>query len=318
MKKYQQLIRKKALILITAISVSIPLALLIMTSSCESGSKSTSTPKGGNYVSADTVFRHRLRGDLYKIAGKECDPNQLDRLKALADSARLTSPDSDHYVTVSDSDGTPYALGIGLPRRFDRGRAYPLIVYLHGGIGTEISTKGERAWEMLGGLRDSIDIILASPSGNRFAAWWSPRGMARIVHAARYVSTMYNIDTCKIFLAGVSDGATGCYAVASAMGGKGPFAGFFAVSGWGGMLPILGAQLSIDNLRKRPIYNIQGGQDRLYPIETVNSFIEYLRNEGVPITNKVYPDEEHGFDYKEREYSELIGKIKAWSLSQPR
>jgi predicted peptidase len=313
MKKYQQLIRKNIFILATAMSVLIPLAVLTMTSSCESGSKSTSKPKSG-YVSADTVFRHRLRGDLYKIAGKECDPNQLDRLKALADSARLTSPDRDHYLTVSDSDGTPYALGIGLPHRFDRGRAYPLIVYLHGGIGTELSTKGERAWEMLGGLRDSMDIILASPSGNRFAAWWSPRGTARIVHAVRYVRTMYDIDTCKIFLAGVSDGATGCYAVASAMGGSGPFAGFFAVSGYGGMLPGLGLQLSIDNLKARPIYNVNGGKDHLYPIDAVNAFVGYLRGEGVQITDKVYPNEEHGFDYKEREYSELIGKIKVWSL----
>ena len=309
MKKYQLLVRKYVLIMTAMMSVLIPLALLT-TTSCESGSKST--PKG-DYVDADTIFRHRMRGDLYKIAGKECAPDQADRLKALADSARLTSPDSGYYVTVSDSDGTPYALGIGLPRRFDRNRAYPLIVYLHGGIGTEISTKGERAWEMLGGLRDSIDIILASPSGNRFAAWWSQRGMARIVHAVRYVSIMYDIDTNKIFLAGVSDGATGCYAVASALGGSGPFAGFFAVSGYGGMLPNLGVQLSIDNLKARPIYNINGAKDHLYPIDAVNAFVAYLRESGVQITDKVYPNEDHGFDYKEREYSEFIQRIKEWS-----
>jgi len=280
--------------------------------SCESAPKST---VGKNaYVSADTLFYHRVRGDLYKIAGKECDPNQANRLKTLADSARLASPDKDYSVTVSDSDGTPYALGIGLPRNFDRNRAYPLLVYLHGGIGTNISDKGERAWEMLGGLRDSIDVILASPSGNRFAPWWSGRGMARIIHTVYYVKTMYSIDTNKIFLAGVSDGATGCYAAASSAMGAGTFAGYFAVSGYGGMLPQLGAQLSIDNLKRRPIYNINGGKDRLYPIEAVNAFIDYLRGEGVPVTNKVYPDEEHGFDYREREYSEFAGRIREWSL----
>ncbi|MDR2592581.1 MAG: dienelactone hydrolase family protein [Chitinispirillales bacterium] len=297
--------------LITPLSILIPLAALLLTS-CESGSKSTSG-KGG-YVSADSFFYHRAKGDLYKIAGKECDPKQTGRLKTLADSARTASPDKDHFVAVNDSDGTPYALGIGLPHNFDRNRAYPLIVYLHGGIGTEISTKGEHAWEMLGGLRDSIDLIIASPSGNRFAPWWTHRGMERILHAVRYASIMYDIDTDKIFLAGVSDGATGCYAVASALGGNGPFAGYFAISGFGGMLPNLGVRLSIDNLRKRPIYNIQGGKDRLYPIEAVNGFIEYLSKEGVPVVSKVYPDEEHGFEYKELEYSELLKRVKEWSL----
>jgi predicted peptidase len=309
MNQYSSHHRNFVLILITSLSVLIPPAVL---TSCESGSKSTSGKDA--YASADTIFYHRAKGDLYKIAGKECDPKQSGRLKTLADSARTTSPDKDHFVTVSDSDGTPYALGIGLPHNFDRNRAYPLIVYLHGGIGTELSTKGEHAWEMLGGLRDSIDVILASPSGNRFAPWWSPRGMGRIIHAVRYAGIMYDIDTGKIFLAGVSDGATGCYAVASAMGGNGPFAGFFAISGFGGMLPQLGVQLSIDNLRKRPIYNIQGGKDRLYPIEAVSAFVEYLRKEGVPITNKTYSDEEHGFDYKEREYSEILKRIREWSL----
>jgi len=312
MKRYPPHNRNYALTPTAPLPVLMLLALLLLTS-CESRSKSTSGK--GAYVSADTIFYHRARGDLYKIAGKECDPKQTGRLKALADSARRTSPDKDHYVTVSDSDGTPYALGIGLPRNFDRNRAYPLIVYLHGGIGTELSNKGEHAWEMLGGLRDSVDVVLASPSGNRFAPWWTHRGMERILHTVRYAGTMYDIDTDKIFLAGVSDGATGCYAVASAMGDGGPFAGFFAVSGYGGMLPKLGAQLSIDNLRKRPIYNIQGGQDRLYPIEAVNEFIDYLLKEKVPVVSKVYPDEGHGFDYREREYSELAGRIRSWSLN---
>jgi len=301
--------------MIAPLSVLIPLASVLLITSCQSGSKSTAGKGKDAYVGADSIFYHQIRGDLYKIAGKKCDPKQVGRLKILADSARLTSPDKDHSVTLSDSDGTPYALGIGLPHNFDRNRAYPLIVYLHGGIGTELSTKGEHAWEMLGGLRDSIDVILASPSGNRFAPWWSSRGMGRIIHAVRYVGIMYDIDTNKIILAGVSDGATGCYAVASALGGDGPFAGFFAVSGFGGMLPQLGARLSAGNLRKRPIYNVQGGKDHLYPIEAVNGFIEYLRGEGVPVTSKVYPDEGHGFDYREREYSEFVERIKAWSLN---
>ena len=274
-----------------------------------------SSPESG-YIGADEFFRHRLKGDLYRVAGKECRPNEIHRLRELADSTRMNSPAGDHSVVLNDSDGTPYALGVGLPNRFDRGRAYPLIVYLHGGIGTEAANKGERAWEMLGGLRDCVDILLASPSANRFAPWWSPRGLSRIIHAVEYMETLYAVDSAKIFLAGVSDGATGCYAVASAPPASRPFAGFFAISGFGGMLPGLGVRLSPENMRGKPIYNIQGGQDKLYPISLVNGFIEDLQKTGVPVTNRVYPEEGHGFDYREREFPELARLVREWVKSK--
>jgi len=270
------------------------------------------SPKN-DYVSADELFRHRVKGDLYRIAGRECRPGEIHKLKELADSARMNSPVSDHSVVLSDSDGTPYTLGIGLPNRFERGRAYPLIVYLHGGIGTEVSDKGARAWEMLGGLRDCVDVLLASPSGNRFAPWWTPRGMSRVARAVEYMGVMYAVDSAKVFLAGVSDGATGCYAVASTPSASRPFAGFFAISGFGGMLPDLGVRLSPENMRGRPIYNIQGGQDKLYPITLVNGFIDYLQKNGVPVTSKVYPEEGHGFDYREQEFQELARLIGEWA-----
>jgi len=265
-----------------------------------------------DYVSADEYFAHQTIGDLYKISGKTVRPNELERLKFLADSARQNSPVVEHSVVLSDSDGTPYTLGIGLPHGFDRKRAYPMIIYLHGGTGTEITNKGDRAWDMLGGLRDCVDVILASPSGNRFAPWWSARGQGRITHAVRYVNTMYLVDTAKIFLAGVSDGATGCYAAASTPAVSKQFAGFFAISGFGGMLPNLGFNLSIASMRDKPIYNIQGGQDRLYPISAVTEFIKYLQENGVPITSKIYDEENHGFDYKEKEFPELARLVREW------
>ena len=265
-----------------------------------------------NYISADEYFAHQIKGDIYKIGGKTVKPDDYERLKFLADSARQNSPVAEHSVVLSDSDGTPYTLGIGLPHGFDRQRAYPLIIYLHGGIGTEISDKGGRAWEMLGGLRDCVDVIIASPSGNKFAPWWTSRGQGRIAHAVYYVNTMYAVDTAKIFLAGVSDGATGCYAAASAPDVSKMFAGFFAISGFGGMLQNLGFPLSVAYMRDRPIYNIQGGKDRLYPISAVTDFIEYLQKNGVPVTSKIYPEEEHGFDYKEREFPKLAELVREW------
>jgi len=70
--------------------------------------------------------------------------------------------------------------------------------------------------------------------------------------------------------------------------------------------------LSVAYMRDIPIYNIQGGKDRLYPISAVTDFIEYLQKNGVPVTSKIYPEEEHGFDYKEREFPKLAELVREW------
>jgi predicted esterase len=137
--------------------------------------------------------------------------------------------------------------------------------------------------------------------------------MSRVARAVEYMGVMYAVDSAKVFLAGVSDGATSCYAVASAPSASRPFAGFFAISGFGGMLPDLGVRLSPENMKGKPIYNIQGGQDKLYPITLVNGFIDYLQKNGVPVTSKVYPEEAHGFDYREQEFPELARLIGEWA-----
>ena len=130
------------------------------------------------------------------------------------------------------------------------------------------------------------------------------------------MSLRYPINPDKVFLAGVSDGATGCYAAANTIPAS--FAGFIAVSGFGGMLPMVGMPLVPGNLRGRPIYNVNAGRDRIYPIENVNEFILALQDQGVPVLSKVYPDELHGFDYREKEMGILANLVRTWSRPLPR
>jgi hypothetical protein len=158
-------------------------------------------------------------------------------------------------------------------------------------------------------LADTIDMFLASPSGNKHVTWWSARGLNRILKTIRYMTLNFPIDPDRIILAGVSDGAAGCYAVANAI--YSPFAGFIAISGFGGILPQLGIIPNPTNLMQRPIYNINGGKDKHYTQNLVQQFIDWLKENGVIIKNKFYPEEGHGFDYKLKEkatFTELINK----------
>lgn len=217
-------------------------------------------------------------------------------------------------VILRDSCGKEFIVGFSTPLNYREDTLYPCLIYLHGGISTEFSTKGEKAYEMFNFLADSMDIFLVSPSANREVPWWSPIGISRILQTLRFITLYYPIDPNKIFLAGVSDGATGCYAAANTIPSH--FAGFIAVSGFGGMLSYFGIKLSSENLMQRPIYNVNSGKDRLYPIEVVNEFLDSLQEKGVNIFRKIYPEEEHGFEYRYKEAGEICKIIREWSKPQ--
>jgi len=237
------------------------------------------------------------------------DATRLWQVAALSVGHNRKGPGSG-TARLHDDHGRPYSLGYTTPARFHDDSLYPLIVYLHGGVRGASDSKGERAYDMLLPLRDSIPLFLASPTATATAPWWSPSGLKRILQTVRFMTLHFPVDERRIILAGVSDGAAGCYAVASTM--PAPFAGFWAISGFGAMLPSVGIPLVPGNLMQRPIYNVQGGKDTYYRFEEVNQFLDYLVEQGVGVIRKVYPEQGHGFDYREKEYGKLTELVRSW------
>ncbi len=234
-----------------------------------------------------------------------------ETIDSLIKDIRKLSATGTQAETLYDSSNTAYVLGYKTPEHIKPDSVYPLIIYLHGGTGTTVNTKGAGAFEMLAPLADSMQLFLASPSASASARWWSSNGMYRILQTLRFMTLHYPVDSSKVFLAGVSDGATGCWAAANAI--YAPFAGFFAVSGYGGLLPMVGMKLFPENLMQRPIYNVNAGNDRLYSLEIINRFLEHMKKSGVQVISKTYPDQGHGFDYREQEFGTLCNFIRTWS-----
>jgi hypothetical protein len=232
-------------------------------------------------------------------------------LAAAFRAARNSAEAGTVRVWLMDSAGFSYRLGYSTPSEIRRDTTYPLIIYLHGGVGTERNDKGDSAFTMLSPLADTFKLFLASPSANRFVPWWSPSGLSRILQTLRFMTLHYPVNSRKVFLAGVSDGATGCYAAANTI--PAPFAGFIAVSGFGGMLPALGMRLEPGNLKQRPIYNVNAGLDHIYPVEEVKGFVRLMQEQGVGITSRIYPEEKHGFDYRAKEMGSLANLVRTWS-----
>jgi len=95
-------------------------------------------------------------------------------------------------------------------------------------------------------------------------------------------------------VSGVSDGGTGAYFIA--MRDTTPYASFLPLNGYimvlsndeiddGGVFP--------GNLRNKPLFAINGGKDRLYPISIVEPYTRYLMKHGVEIEYHPQPDGEH-------------------------
>jgi acetyl esterase/lipase len=233
-------------------------------------------------------------------------------LDSMCSALRKQSPAGQFRTVLADTSGISYTIGYQTPLKVRNDTTYPCVIYLHGGTGTTLSDKGDSAYKMLAMLADSMDLFLVSPSANRYAFWWSASGLSRILQTLRYMTLHYPINPDKVFLAGVSDGATGCWAAANTIAA--PFAGFIAISGFGGMLPQLGMEMHPENLMQRPIYNVNAGNDRIYPIAAVNMFLDRMERAGVGVKRTVYQDEEHGFDYRLKEAGTLCTLVRAWSI----
>lgn len=247
------------------------------------------------------------------VFSQSVEQSGVEEVARMLSNALRSGPVQNRHnsATLYDTVENGFSCGFYTPSVIEPGKRYPLIIYLHGGTGTTLNTKGELAYEMIKPLADSCPMFLASPSASRTAQWWTPVGISRIFQVLRFMSLYYPVDPAKIFLAGVSDGAAGCYAVANVAPFS--FAGFFAISGYGGIIASTGMNVHPENIRQRPVYNINAGKDRLYPLHTINEFLDYLENSGASIIRKVYPEEDHGFDYRAKEYDTLLTLVKTWN-----
>ncbi len=205
----------------------------------------------------------------------------------------------------SDEAG-PWTLGFSAPET-RKDSLYPLIVYLHGGVGTSRTDKGMDAFRMFSFLNEKTSVFLASPSANRHAPWWSPIALQRIYTAVEYMLKRFPIDHRRIYLAGVSDGATALFAVAAQA--SHPFAGFIGAAGYPLMFQ---NQLKPEHISNSPIHMYISGKDRLYPADKVEEYYKDLQSSNVPITYTVYKDAEHGFEYRKNETGNILDLMDKW------
>lgn len=205
---------------------------------------------------------------------------------------------------------------IEIPDTYDPSKPWPVRVQLHGGVmragegmggGREIEGGDDAAAGLGGGGAPNLSRrrgpnripgepqIYVHPGAWREASWWHEPQVDNILRVLDRLKRSYNVDESRIYLTGISDGATGAYYLAV----REP-------TPWSSVLPLNGSivvlgnvaihvdgEIYANNLANKPLYIVSGGRDPLYPAEHVQSHVAWFKKLGVSVFFSPQPSAGH-------------------------
>ena len=198
---------------------------------------------------------------------------------AYAQSAALGQQES---VRIG-ADGTRYPFVYLIPETYDATRSYPVEFMLHGGVSRPQWGPGGEWWRRGYDSLKQEDRIVVVPAAWNAAFWWYENQADNLPLILRELKQTYNIDDNRVTLTGVSDGGTGAY-----------FFAFKQSTEWAAFLPYIGHpgvlrnpqsgpgyKLYFENLMSRPLYIVNGENDPLYPVSSIEPFINILQEANI-------------------------------------
>ncbi len=215
-----------------------------------------------------------------------------------------------------DSQGVRFPYAFLIPDSYDPTRSYPVEFMLHGGVGRPKHEPGESLWRSGYENLRKEDRIVVVPAAWREAYWWQSSQADNLPILLRLLKQSYNVDENRVTMTGVSDGGTGAY-----------FFAFKQPTQWAAFLPYIGHpgvlrntnsgggyRLFFENLQNKPMYIVNGENDRLYPAESVKPFIDILEQTRVNYTWVVIEGGGHNTQW----LPDVAPEIEAFKLENPR
>jgi hypothetical protein len=207
-------------------------------------------------------------------------------------------------------NGVEYFYALNVPDTYDPAKRYQVRFQLHGGVGRE--SNGPRGDGTIGALAGTEQIYIL-PYAWQDAPWWGDEQIVNLRTILDTVKRTYNVDENRVAVAGVSDGGTGVYYIA--MRDATPYASFLPLNGFIMVLrSVVEADLFPNNLRNKPFFVVNGGRDQLYPIRTVEPYVNHLRMNGVEMKYLPQPNGEHNT----RWWPEVKDPFEEFVRSHPR
>jgi phospholipase/carboxylesterase len=205
-----------------------------------------------------------------------------------------------HAQNERDARG---GFSVYVPEHWDGTTPAPLVVALHGGHGHG----RDFLWSWVREARSRAVLVLAPTSRDRT---WSIMGGGDIdaeplLAMIASVADRYPIDTSRVLLTGMSDGAT--YALVCGLREGMPFTHLAPLCGT--LHPFLLAPGGLARAPGRPIYLVHGTLDWMFPIYTAHLTREALRAAGAEVVYREIEDLSHTYPRDENP------KILDWLLA---
>ena len=196
------------------------------------------------------------------------------------------------------NNGKEYSYALYHPKTTDT--PLPMVIVLHG-MGGNGDTTASKWAERLN--KEFIVVCPSYPMG----AWWARPAEDMVLALMDHIQSIYNVDTNRIFLAGLSNGAIGTYTL-----------GMFYPDRFAGLIPIAGSITPrfmnfLINLRNTPIYMIQGAHDPIFPIKLSRRVNQILSDMKYPVIYREHGEKgmAHGGHFlPENEIPDLLEWIK--------
>jgi predicted esterase len=237
--------------------------------------------------SFDQVFEHLRRGRIYS-----------DQVK------------TGKQVESMTVEGRTHLYAYFVPQSYDPARSYPVQLSLHGGAHRPPPGRTER-WYPENGEQEGM--ITVYPAAWNQALWWQYAQIDAINLILKDLQRTYNIDENRIALFGFSDGATGTF-----------YQAFFNPTPWSAFVPCCGSASVLSNpkagaegvpyvvnLANKPMYVVNTGHDRFYPLHRVRHFIDLFQRAGCQLVFREKPFYDHNLDWWDEEEEQIDEFIAA-------
>jgi S-formylglutathione hydrolase FrmB len=196
-----------------------------------------------------------------------------------------------------------------VPASYEPSKAWPVLVWLHGGVGQPDDGGGASATGFLDAFADERGFLVVAPSSFRGAEWWTPAGVALVRGALGDLARRWRVDPDRVVVAGMSDGGSGCFHLAAH--DPDPYASFVAIVPHPALTQLVGGALFGAGLGARPVWAVNGGKDPLYPSAQVEALVGKLREAGMRVDWRDVPEGGHDLASWEEKQAEILAFVAA-------
>lgn len=261
----------------------------------------------GDLAMVFRALRHAPRAQeaLYPLAMKFPPVSSFFLAPALREDSdllgKLAEPAGENTGIFHDHNerGSRGGFSLYVPEYYTPGRAFPLVMALHGGSG---NGRGF-LWSWLRDAR-SLGAILVAPTatGPTWALMGDDADSSNLARILELVRSRFNVDSNRLLLTGMSDGGTFCYV--TGLLGASPFTHLAPVSAT--FHPLMAEMADRDRLRDLPIFIAHGRLDWMFPVQVARQAQAALSAAGARVRYREIDDLSHCYP------AEINGEILRW------